>query len=85
MSDVVSIRCCGEGGDAGGVSSPRDAGRGPGEQKGRCLFGTGAGVPRCEVLIDSCGGGVAVRLGTLTLVVHIVAITSVLNFVFVIL
>ena len=63
MSDVVSISCDGEGGEQGGVSSWRDPGRGPGEQNGMCLFGTAAGVPRCEVLMLSCGGGVAVRAG----------------------
>lgn len=54
----MSISCDGDGGDAGGVSKPRDAGHGPGEQKGICLLGTGAGVPRWVVLICSCGGGV---------------------------
>lgn len=73
MSDVVSISCVGDGGEAGGVSTT------PGEQVGRCLFGTRAGVPRCDVFIDSCGGGVAVRLDIAAcLVVHTVAITSVL-------
>lgn len=51
-------------------------GRGPGEQKGRCLLGTGAGVPRGEVLMVSCGGGVAVRPGGgAGLVQTVVAIT----------
>lgn len=76
VSDVVSIKCVGEGGEAGGVSSCRDAGRGPGEQKGRCLFGTGAGVPRFEVLMDNCGGGVAVRSGSNGLVSTVVAMLS---------
>lgn len=58
VSEEVSISCDGDGGDAGGVSKPRDAGHGPGEQKGICLLGTGAGVPRWVVLICSCGGGV---------------------------
>lgn len=52
MSDVVSISSDGEGGEAGGVSSCCDAGRGPGEQYGRCLLGTVDGVPRCDVLIE---------------------------------
>lgn len=63
VSDDVSINCVGDGGDAGGVSRPLDAGCGPGEQNGRCLLGIGAGVPRCVVFSDSCGGGVeALRL-----------------------
>ena len=63
------------GGDIGGESA---FGRGPGLQKGMCLFGTAAGVPRCEVLILRCGGGVAVRSmltgaaqTTVALIVHI--------------
>jgi hypothetical protein len=58
VREIVSISCEGEGGEAGGAST---LGRGPGLQMGMCLFGTAAGVPRCEVLIDRCGGGVAVR------------------------
>lgn len=58
MREVVSINCVEDGGDAGGVSSCRVVGRGPGEQYGMCLLGTGAGVPRCDVLMESCGGGV---------------------------
>lgn len=62
VSEVVSMRFVGEGGEAGGVSSCRDPGLGPGEQKGICLLGTGAGVPRCEVLMLNCGGGVVARV-----------------------
>ena len=58
MSEDVSIAYEGEGGDRGGES---DFGRGPGLQKGICLLGTAAGVPRCDVLMLRCGGGVAVR------------------------
>jgi len=51
-----------DGGDEGGVSRPC-AGRGPGEQIGRCLFGIAAGVPLEEVLSVRCGGGVVGRSG----------------------
>ena len=68
VKEVVSTNCAaaerGEGGE----------GRGPGEQYGICLFGTAAGVPRCEVFKDSDGGGVSVRPIT-GRVAHIVAIT----------
>ena len=57
MRDMVSSSWV-EGGDMGGESA---LGRGPGLQKGMCLFGIAAGVPRCEVLMLRCGGGVAVR------------------------
>ena len=68
------------GGEAGGVSSWWGEGRGPGEQNGMCLFGTAAGEPRWVVLIDSEGGGVAVRAistGAGGQVAHNVAITLV--------
>jgi hypothetical protein len=58
VSEDVSIASEGEGGDSGGESA---FGRGPGLQKGICLLGTAAGVPRCDVLMLRCGGGVAVR------------------------
>ena len=58
MRAMVSISCVGVGGEAGGTST---LGRGPGLQMGMCLLGTAAGVPRWEVLIERCGGGVAVR------------------------
>lgn len=76
VNEDVSINCDGDGGDAGGVSRPRAVGLGPGEQNGRCLFGMGAGVPRCVVLICSCGGGVALlrlsngRASTLADILH---------------
>ena len=57
MKEVVSSSCA-AGGDMGGELA---LGRGPGLQKGMCLLGTAAGVPRCEVLMLRCGGGVAVR------------------------
>lgn len=80
VNDVVSMRCEEEGGDAGGVSSWREEGRGPGEQMGMCLLGTAAGVPRCEVLIESAGGGVAVRVcmaaGAAATIVAITLVTS---------
>lgn len=60
MREVRAGADCGE----SGVSGCRNAGRGPGEQKGMCLLGTAAGVPRWEVLMLRWGGGVAVRLGT---------------------
>lgn len=58
MTDAVCSSCVAEGGDRGLLIL---RGCGPGEQKGRCLLGTGAGVPRGEVLMESCGGGVPVR------------------------
>ena len=58
VREVVSICWEGVGGEAGGTSR---RGRGPGLHQGMCLLGTAAGVPRCEVLIERCGGGVAVR------------------------
>lgn len=59
---VPSVPSRPAGGVEGGVSScERKAGRGPGEQKGICLLGTGAGAPvRGAVLSESCGGGVVV-------------------------
>lgn len=68
MSEVVSMSWDGEGGDAGGTSF-RVAGHGPGLVTGRCLFGTAAGVPRCEVLMLRGGGGVAVRGGRVAVTV----------------
>jgi hypothetical protein len=56
VREVVSSRCV-VGGDVGESA----LGRGPGLQNGMCLFGIAAGVPRCEVLMLRCGGGVAVR------------------------
>lgn len=50
------------GGEAGGVCRP-GSGRGPGEHIGMCLFGTGAGVPREDVLSVREGGGVEERSG----------------------
>ena len=54
---------CFEGGDAGGVTRlrARDAGAGPGEQTGRCLFGIGGETAFPEVLMLNAGvsgGGV---------------------------
>lgn len=67
----ASSSCDADGGDSGLL---RGEGRGPGEQKGRCLLGTGAGVPRGEVLMER--GGVAVRPGGgAALVQTVVAIT----------
>ncbi len=76
-SDGVSTSCFGEGGDVSGVlSKARDDGRGPGEQKGMCLFGMAAGVPRWDVLMLI--GGVAVLVGTVvTVVVHAIALVLV--------
>lgn len=54
-----------DGGEAGGDGSPK-VGVGPGEQKGRCLFGTGAGAPWKEVFRARVGGGVGLRLGMST-------------------
>lgn len=79
VTDTACSSCDAEGGESG-LSTLRGDGRGPGEQKGKCLLGTGAGVPRGEVLIDSCGGGVAVRPGAgAALVQTVVAITFVCN------
>lgn len=55
--DDVSIMDCLEGGDDGGVSSPRE-GAGPVGHTGICLLGTAAGVPLDEVFKERCGGGV---------------------------
>ena len=46
--DEVSMSLSLDGGEDGGVSSPR-MGTGPGEHTGMCLFGTAAGVPREDV------------------------------------
>lgn len=67
---TIDVSRVGESGVASGVSGCREPGRGPGEQNGMCLFGTAAGVPRCDVLMLRCGGGVAVRLGARVVVVH---------------
>lgn len=56
--DDVSIRLSCRGGEAGGVT-----GMPPGEHIGICLLGIAAGVPRDDVLMDMCGGGVAERAG----------------------
>lgn len=58
MIDDVSTRLSCRGGDAGGV-----AGRPPGEHTGMCLLGMAMGVPREDVLSESCGGGVGARPG----------------------
>ena len=52
------------GGEAGGVSSWRGVGWGPGEQYGMCLFGTAGSVPRCEVLMFRWPGGGVFRPGS---------------------
>lgn len=74
MRELASSSCvvCG---DMGGDSA---LGRGPGLQNGICLFGIAAGVPRCDVFMLRCGGGVAVRSmvtgaahTTVALIVHI--------------
>jgi hypothetical protein len=49
--EVVSTSCEDAGGEAGGVSSWRGVGWGPGEQYGMCLFGTAAALFRWEVLM----------------------------------
>ncbi len=56
------LRCL-DGGDAGGVAGVRtsDAGAGPGEQTGRCLFGIGEATIFPEVFMlneGARGGGV---------------------------
>lgn len=60
--DDVSMRLSLDGGDAGGVSRPRE-GTGPGGHTGKCLFGMAVGVPRVEVFSVRCGGGVLERPG----------------------
>ena len=52
------------GGEAGGVSSWRGVGWGPGEQYGMCLFGTAVCVPSCEVLMFRWPGGGVLRPGS---------------------
>lgn len=51
------------------------AGRGPGEQVGRCLFGTAVGVPRIEVFNDNDVDGGAADFVRLEGLVTTVAIT----------
>lgn len=63
-SDVVSSSGVEVGVDAGGVSSWRGEGRGPGEQWGICLLGTAVGVPRWEVLMLRWPGGGVLRPGS---------------------
>lgn len=63
-SEVVSRSCVEVGGEAGGVSSCRGVGWGPGEQYGMCLLGTAAAVPRCEVLMFRWPGGGVLRPGS---------------------
>lgn len=53
-----------DGGEAGGVSSWRGVGRGPGEQCGMCLFGMAEGVPLWEVLMLRWPGGGVFRPGS---------------------
>lgn len=65
------------GGDAGGVSSWRGEGRGPGEQWGMCLLGTAVGVPRWEVLMLRWPGGGVLRPGSGAGRASMVAITCV--------
>jgi hypothetical protein len=52
------------GGEAGGVSSWRGVGCGPGEQYGMCLFGTAVWAFRCEVLMLRWPGGGVLRPGS---------------------
>lgn len=78
-SDVVSSSWVEVGGDAGGVSSWRGEGRGPGEQWGMCLLGTAVGVPRWEVLMLRWPGGGVLRPGSGAGRASMVAITCVLR------
>lgn len=63
-SEVVSTSWVADGGEAGGVSSWRGVGRGPGEQCGICLFGMAEGVPLWEVLMLRWPGGGVLRPGS---------------------
>lgn len=82
MREVVSRVCEGRGGEEGELST----GWAIAGKVGRCLFGTveaAGGVVRWEVvvLMESCGGGVFGRAGTVTrVVVHTVVAMAVAGF-----